>query len=41
VATPSCYFEQAGWYLPAPKVLITTECNIPGLANILSSASWR
>lgn len=41
VATPSFYFQQLDWYLPVSKVLIMTEYNIPGLANILASASWR
>jgi hypothetical protein len=41
VATPSFYFQQFDWYLPVSKVLIMTEYNIPGLANILASASWR
>jgi hypothetical protein len=40
VAPPSCCFRQAGWYLPVSTVLIITE-DIPRLANVLSSASWR
>jgi hypothetical protein len=38
--TPSVFFQQRDWYLPDSRILIVDEYSIPGLAQILATATW-
>jgi hypothetical protein len=37
---PSFHFQQRDWYLPESRILIVDEYSVPGLAQILASATW-
>jgi hypothetical protein len=38
---PIFYFEQRDWYLPVQDILIVDEYETPGLAQILTAATWQ